>query len=159
LLYGLATGLVEALTAINAAGVIHRELKPANVPLTQEGREHVPYFTKPSYWRNHGKLDVPKERFISYPNASPDSDKSTLLGWADWDYREQALALYALIDERQNVDGWDANRVKPLVQGLTEVMPWVRQWHNEVEPAFGQSVADVLGGYLAAQKARYGITD
>jgi Domain of unknown function (DUF7008) len=27
-------------------------------------------FAKQSYWRHRGKLDVPKERFISYPNAS-----------------------------------------------------------------------------------------
>src|ERR1700722_6411841 len=34
-------------------------------------------FFKNSYWRHRGKLDVPKERFISYPNSGPDSDKST----------------------------------------------------------------------------------
>ena len=30
-------------------------------------------FLKNSYWRQRGKLDVPKERFISYPMAGPDS--------------------------------------------------------------------------------------
>jgi hypothetical protein len=115
-------------------------------------------FQKPSYWRNRGKLDVPKERFISYPKASPDSDDSLLLGWAGWDHREQAQALYALIEERQNTDGWGTDKVTPLIKGLAEVMPWVRQWHNEVDPAFGQSIADVLDGYLAAQCERHGIT-
>ena len=39
-------------------------------------------FQKQSYWRARGELDVPKERFISYPDARPDSDqKSLLLGW------------------------------------------------------------------------------
>jgi hypothetical protein len=47
----------------------------------------------------------------------------------------------------------------PLVRGLAEVMPWVRQWHNEVDPAFGQSIADVLDGYLASQCERHGITE
>lgn len=37
-------------------------------------------FVRPSYWRHRGKLDVPKERFISYPDASPESDGSLLLG-------------------------------------------------------------------------------
>lgn len=115
-------------------------------------------FQKPSYWRNRGKLDVPKERFISYPKAGPDSDNSLLLGWAGWDHKEQAQALYGLIEERQNVDGWGTDRVTPLILGLAEVMPWVRQWHDEVDPAFGQSIADVLDGYLAAQRERHGIT-
>jgi hypothetical protein len=39
-------------------------------------------FVKLSYWRQRGKLDMSKERFISYPMAGPDGDDSLLLGWA-----------------------------------------------------------------------------
>lgn len=116
-------------------------------------------FLKNSYWRHRGKLDVPKERFISYPYASPDSDGSLLLGWAGWDHREQAHALIALIEERASTDGWDGPRLMPLVAGLAEVMPWVRQWHNELDPAFGQSPADAYDTYLTTQRERYGLTD
>ena len=63
-------------------------------------------FVKNSYWRLRGKLDVPKERFISYPYASSDSDDSLMLGWAGWDHREQAHALITLIEERSSADGW-----------------------------------------------------
>ena len=90
-------------------------------------------FQKQSYWRHRGKLDVPKERFISYPGASPDSDKdSLLLGWAGWDHKDQATALIGLIDDRSTTDGWDTDRLTPLLAGLLEVMPWVHQWHNEM---------------------------
>ena len=89
-------------------------------------------FVRNSYWRLRGKLDMPKERFISYP-GQPDSDDSLLLGWAGWDHREQAHALVALIEERSSADGWAA-RLTPLLAGLAEVMPWVRQWHDEVDP-------------------------
>jgi hypothetical protein len=74
-------------------------------------------FTRLSYWRHRGKLDMPKELFLSYLGASPDSDGSLLLGWAGWDYREQALALVGLIEERRATDGWDADRLTPLACG------------------------------------------
>ncbi|MEU9023339.1 BREX-2 system adenine-specific DNA-methyltransferase PglX [Actinomadura sp. NPDC048394] len=116
-------------------------------------------FMKTSYWRNRGKLDVPKERFISYPGSGPDGDSSLLLGWAGWDHREQAQALMMLIEERATQDGWDAARLTPLLAGLAEVLPWVRQWHGEVDPAFGQSPADAYTMYLESKQREYGISD
>jgi hypothetical protein len=115
-------------------------------------------FVRPSYWRHRGKLDVPSERFISYPDASPGSDSSLLLGWAGWDHLERAQALCALIEERKTVDGWDTARLTPLLAGLSELMPSVRQWHSQVPPVSGQSPADALDAYLAAQLAAHGLT-
>ncbi|WP_329259570.1 BREX-2 system adenine-specific DNA-methyltransferase PglX [Actinoallomurus sp. NBC_01490] len=115
-------------------------------------------FLKNSYWRNRGKLDVPKERFISYPGGSPDGDDSLLLGWAGWDHREQAHALMTLIEDRTTRDGWDKERLTPLIAGLAEVMPWAKQWHGEVDPEFGMSPADAYASYLEDQQLRYGLT-
>ncbi|MEU8799783.1 BREX-2 system adenine-specific DNA-methyltransferase PglX [Spirillospora sp. NPDC048819] len=112
-----------------------------------------------SYWKSRGKLDVPKERFISYPGSGPDGDSSMLLGWAGWDHREQAQALMMLIEERATQDGWDAARLTPLLAGLAEVLPWVRQWHGEIDPAFGQSPADAYTTYLESKQREYGISD
>jgi hypothetical protein len=114
-------------------------------------------FRKMSYWHNRGKLDVPKERFISYPGANPDDDDSLLLGWGGWDFREQANALVTLIEERSVTDGWDTARLVPLLAGLAEIMPWVRQWYNDIDPAFGQSPADAYDAYLTGQCERYGL--
>lgn len=118
-------------------------------------------FLKGSYWSRRGKLDVPKERFISYPNANRDTDPTMLLGWAGWDHAEQALALAGLVDERVTVDGWDQqspDKLIPMLAGLAELLPWVRQWHGEIDPEYGESVADTIEEVLRSHSAELGVT-
>jgi len=97
-------------------------------------------FTKTSYWQARGKLDVPKERFMLYPDAGRETDPTPLLGWAGWDHAQQSLALSLIIGARE-ADGWADERLVPLVAGLAELQPWVQQWHNEVDPTYGVSLA------------------
>lgn len=101
-------------------------------------------FLKHSYWSNRGKLDVPKERFISYPDASTDNDQSLLLGWAGWNHREQAEALTNLVHDRAEKDGWpkDDPRFVPLLAGLQEAMPWVHQWYDEFDAEWDGNPAE-----------------
>ncbi len=47
-------------------------------------------------WKLRGKLDVPKERFISYPGLERDTDPTAVIGWAGWDHLQQAQALAAI---------------------------------------------------------------
>ncbi|MFF1893982.1 BREX-2 system adenine-specific DNA-methyltransferase PglX [Streptomyces sp. NPDC058206] len=101
-------------------------------------------FVRASYWSNRGKLDVSKERFISYPEAGPDSDSTLMLGWAGWDHKEQAQALFELLAARTTRDGWSSERIVPLLAGLHEVMPWVKQWHGEYDDEWGDVPADEL---------------
>lgn len=107
-------------------------------------------FAKGSYWSHRGKLDVPKERFISYPNAGRDTDATELLGWAGWDHADQALALASLISQRID-EGWDTPKLVPLLAGSHELAPWVRQWHNQIDPEYGESVADTIDDELTAR--------
>ena len=101
-------------------------------------------------WRRNGSSPT------RWPARTSDS---LLLGWAGWDHREQAHALITLIEERSTADGWDASRLKPLLAGLAEVMPWVRQWHAEVDGRFGISPAEAYDAYLAAQREKYRLTE
>ncbi|AGZ44182.1 BREX-2 system adenine-specific DNA-methyltransferase PglX [Actinoplanes friuliensis] len=116
-------------------------------------------FLKASYWRHRGKLDVPKERFVSYPGAGRDGDPSLLIGWAGWGHREQAQTLATLIVAREQEDGWAGDRLTPLVAGLREVLPWVRQWHGEFDPTWGESPADTYTGFLSETAGRLHLTD
>jgi hypothetical protein len=110
-------------------------------------------------WRHRGKLDVPKERFLSYPSAASDEDGSAVVGWAGWDHRQQATALAALYQERKQQDGWEAERLAPLLAGLLELLPWLRQWHNEPDPAFGgRRVGDLYADFVEAEARALGLT-
>ncbi|MFL4473762.1 BREX-2 system adenine-specific DNA-methyltransferase PglX [Paeniglutamicibacter sp. MACA_103] len=105
----------------------------------------TPDFQKVEYWKARGKLDVPKERFISYPDLSKPNDPTAVLGWAGWSHRDQALALARELPGRMALipeSGTDA--VVPLLAGLVELEPWLQQWHQKIEPEFGMSPASMI---------------
>jgi hypothetical protein len=114
-------------------------------------------FRKNSYWQARGKLDVPKERFVLYPDAGRETDPTPLVGWAGWDHAQQALALAMIIGDREK-DGWADERLVPLVAGLAELQPWVGQWHGEVDPDYGVSLAAFCREQLTARAAQVGRT-
>ena len=114
-------------------------------------------FTTTSYWAHRGKLDVPKERFTSYPGASRDTDPTLLLGWAGWDHGDKALALATLITDRTN-DGWTTQQLIPLLAGLHELTPWLRQWHNDIDPDYGESLADTINDELHTHLTTHHLT-
>lgn len=116
-----------------------------------------PDFRRGSYWTARGKLDVPKERFIGYPDAGRDTDPTPLLGWAGWDHAEQALALGRVVTERE-AEGWPDERLVPLVAGLAELQPWVDQWHAELHPTYGLSLASYCAEELTRRCAQVGRT-
>ncbi len=110
-------------------------------------------FAKPSYWKLRGKLDVPKERFLTYPGVVREGDATPVLGWAGWSHRDQALALAREIPAQQALGAGDAALV-PLVAGLIELEPWLMQWHSEIEPQFSASPASVITGVVDQYLAR-----
>jgi hypothetical protein len=115
-------------------------------------------FRSTAIWRHRGKLDVPKERFISYPGAAREGDRTDVLGWAGWDHLAQAQALSRLVLERSQQDGWDADRLTPLLAGLAELEPWLHQWHDEPDPLYGGSPAAFYTAFLDDQLQGHGLT-
>ncbi|MBK5250077.1 MAG: hypothetical protein JJE50_11730, partial [Actinomycetales bacterium] len=114
-------------------------------------------FMKTPYWRARGKLDVPKERFISYPGTARTGDASPVLGWAGWDHAEQGIALARLLTDQEAL-GASAPAIEPLLAGLVELEPWLHQWHSEIDPAFGASPASSISGLLDQKLAEYART-
>jgi hypothetical protein len=110
-------------------------------------------FLRPSYWRARGKLDVPKERFISYGQtnaATPD-----LYGWAGWDHREQAQALATYFTNT----ALSTEEITPFLAGLLELQPWLYQWHNEFDMLYSGSPADFFAAYRQQKQGEHGLTD
>jgi len=114
-------------------------------------------FQDSSYSRLRGEFDVPKERFILYPDGSRDGDGTPLLGWAGWNHAEQALALASIIHDREQ-EGWSDERLVPLVAGLAELQPWVEQWHGDVDEKYGVSLAAFCAEELARRAAQVSMT-
>lgn len=115
-------------------------------------------FRKASWWQARGKLDVSKERFILYPDAGRSTDPTLLLGWAGWNHAEQFLALAMIMDQRVDEGIDDDKMFVPLVAGMAEVLPWVRQWHQELDPTFGVSMADFCSTQLEDRMTQLGTT-
>jgi hypothetical protein len=116
-------------------------------------------FRKTSYWSQRGKLDVPKERFVSYPGANPDSDSTLLLGWAGWDHKDQAQALVNVVNDRTEQAGWGSEPITPLLAGLAELLPWVHQWHGEYDDEWGGIPAEEYQAFLDEQRAKHQLTE
>jgi len=115
-------------------------------------------FKKGDYWRLRGKLDVPKERFIIYPGAERSIDPTAVVGWAGWDHLQQAQALadyYVLMKEQE---GWTADRLTPLLAGLLELVPWLKQWHNDLDPRFHVRMGEHFDEFVKTEARALGLT-
>lgn len=114
-------------------------------------------FRKTSWWQSRGKLDVPKERFILYPDAGRSTDPTLLLGWAGWDHVQQFLVLATIMDQRL-AEGAEDTQLIPLIAGMAEVLPWVKQWHTDIDPTFGMSMADFCSAQLEERMTQLNVS-
>ncbi len=116
-------------------------------------------FKSATYWSLRGKLDVPKERFVHFPGAGRDDDPSPVLLWAGADHLQRALALAGLFHDRQQNEGWPPERLVPLLAGLDELVPWLKQWHDEPDPARGgQRMGAYFERFVEEESRRLGKT-
>lgn len=115
-------------------------------------------FVKTDFWRLRGGLDVPKERWISYPGCERGADTSLPIAWAGWDHLQQATALAAYYLEMKENEGWDASRLQPLLAGLLQLVPWLEQWHNEVDPVYGERMGTYYKSFVSEEARAHGFT-
>lgn len=110
-------------------------------------------------WQLRGPLDVPKERFISYPGCESDQDKEPVYGWAGWDHEQRAKALATLYWNRKTEESWSRDRLTPMLAGLLELLPWLKQWHDDPSDDYaGDSPANYFAGFLDGECRTFGLT-
>jgi hypothetical protein len=115
-------------------------------------------FSKTDYWRLRGGLDVPKERWVSYPGCERGVDGSGVIAWAGWNHLQQATALAGFYLDMKDNEGWPPERLQPLLSGLLELIPWLLQWHNEVDPVYGERMGAYYQGFVAEETRALGFT-
>ena len=113
-------------------------------------------FQKNGYWRLRGGLDVPKERFFSVPD--PLAPGAWLYGWASWNAARRVQALASAWIEGEERTGAEPAQMLPLLVALAEQLPWVKQWHNAIEPETDVRPGDYFDQWLGEQLNRHGWT-
>jgi hypothetical protein len=115
-------------------------------------------FLKADFWRLRGGLDLPKERWVSYPGCERGADASLPIAWAGWNHLQQATALAAYYLEMKENEGWEPVRLQPLLAGLLELVPWLEQWHNEIDPAYGERMGTYYRSFVNEEARALGFT-
>jgi hypothetical protein len=130
------------------------EIGPIPVPPKYRSSD----FLKSDFWRLRGGLDVPKERFVSFPGAERGADGSLVIAWAGWNHLQLATALAGYYGEMKNNEGWEPARLQPLLAGLLELVPWLEQWHNDLDPEFGQRMGTYYRSFVSEDARELGFT-
>lgn len=109
------------------------------------------------FWSLRGRLDVPKERFVTVPSGNTDEDTTPLVGWAGWNHLQVAQALSGLYQRRKTEDGWQKDRLVPLLAGIDERVPWLLHWHNDVDPTYGTKLGEFFRDFVASEAHSLGV--
>ena len=149
---------IDARTAIEPSHPDHlSEQAATELKKTEVGDIPVPPrytfadFQKSHYWSLRGKLDVPNERFVSFPHCERDGDTSLVVGWAGWNHLQHAQAVAAYYVAMKDTEGWPADRLVPLLAALRQLVPWLEQWHNAVDPEFEVGMGDFFRGFVETE--------
>lgn len=110
-------------------------------------------FLRPAYWRLRGGLDVPRERFFTVPD--PQAPADWLYGWAGWNPAERVRALAGAWIDGEERSGADPAQLLPLLVAIDEELPWVLQWHNDIDPDTDARLGDYFQSWLIDQLNRH----
>ena len=111
-------------------------------------------FLSGDFWRLRGKLDVPKERWVSFPYCEGE-DGTLVIAWAGYDHLQLARAMAERYEQAKEYEG---RKLVPLLVCIGQLVPWLKQWHNELDPTYGTRMGDYFDDYLFEEAKALGMT-
>lgn len=111
-------------------------------------------FLSSDFWRLRGKLDVPKERWVSFPHCEGE-DGSLVIAWAGYDHLQLAQAVAERFEHARQNEG---RTLVPLLASLGQLIPWLKQWHNEMDPTYGTRLGDFFESHLETEAKALNMT-
>lgn len=111
-------------------------------------------FLSNTYWGLRGKLDVPKERWVSFPHCEGE-DGSLVIAWAGYDHVQLAQAV---AERFENARQYEGRTLVPLLTSIGQLIPWLKQWHNEIDSTYGTRLGDFFEGYLTTEAKALNMT-
>jgi hypothetical protein len=69
----------------------------------------------------------------------------------------KAQAVAAYLEDLKSAGATESKQLL-LLAALSQLIPWLRQWHNDLEPALGVRLGDYFLSYLEDELRRLGRT-
>ena len=55
--------------------------------------------------------------------------------------------------------GWEPQKLAPLLAALKELLPWLHQWHNAIDPAYGDRISTTYQQFYETELHTLRLTD
>ena len=82
-----------------------------------------------------------------------------MIAWAGYGHLQLARAISAYyVDIQQRLGGRDDPRLVPLLACIIELLPWLKQWHHDIDPDYNQRMDEVFEGFVIEEARALNMT-
>jgi len=92
---------------------------------------------------------------VSFPHCEGE-DGTLVIAWAGYDHLQLARAIAERYEHAKEHEG---RKLVPLLACIGQLIPWLKQWHNDPDMNFGGTrMGEYFEGYLAEEAKSLGMT-
>lgn len=75
------------------------------------------------------------------PHDRDSGDAFLVIARSGWHQAWRAGAATGRYQQATDTWGWEPERLAPLLAALKDLLPWPHQWHNDLDPEFGDRIS------------------